>query len=87
MLRRTSAVRLKLAQLRGESKSPKRPRWLSFRELWSPKWADAFIRENETVTGGTEFTYYLAITTGRSPISLMCVRPRPHTRSMRERFT
>lgn len=51
-----------LAQLRGEAPNPKRPRWLSFRELWSPKWAAAFIGEIEKLTGTDRFTYYLAVT-------------------------
>ena len=51
-----------LAQLRGEAPNPKRPRWLNFRELWSPKWADAFIREVELRTGSSQFTYFLAVT-------------------------
>ena len=51
-----------LAQLRGDAPNPKRPRWMSFRELWSQKWAAAFIREIERLTGSDEFTYYLAVT-------------------------
>lgn len=52
-----------LAQLRGEAPNPKRrARWLSFRELWNPKWAAPFIREVETRTGSDRFTYYLAVT-------------------------
>lgn len=48
-----------LAQLRGAAPNPKRPRWLSFREIWNPKWSAAFFREIERRTGTTRFTYYL----------------------------
>jgi hypothetical protein len=51
-----------LARLNGTAKNPKRPRELQFRELWLPKWADAFIAEIEELTGQSEFTYYLAVT-------------------------
>jgi hypothetical protein len=51
-----------LAQLRGTAPNPRRPRWLNFRELWSPKWAQAFIREIEAKTGSSRFTYLLAVT-------------------------
>jgi hypothetical protein len=58
-----------LAQLRGAAPNPKRPRWLSFRELWNPKWAIAFIREIERRTGTNRFTYYLAVTHVRGDIA------------------
>lgn len=58
-----------LAQLRGEAPNPKRPRWMSFRELWSPKWAAAFVREIERLTGNGQFTYYLAVTHVRGDTS------------------
>jgi hypothetical protein len=51
-----------LAQLRGTAKNPKRPRELQFRELWMPKWADAFNAEVKRLTGSSQFTYYLAVT-------------------------
>lgn len=51
-----------LSQLRGEAKNPKRPRMLQFRELWIPKWADAFVDEIEKLTGTNRFTYLLAVT-------------------------
>jgi hypothetical protein len=51
-----------LAQLRGDAKNPKRPRMLQFRELWIPKWAEAFVHEIERLTGTATFTYLLAVT-------------------------
>jgi hypothetical protein len=51
-----------LAQLRGTAKNPKRPRELQFRELWLPKWSDAFVAEIKRLTGTSQFTYYLAVT-------------------------
>jgi hypothetical protein len=51
-----------LAQLQGVNKDRKRPRWRSFRELWDPVWAEAFMREVEARAGTRRFTYYLAVT-------------------------
>lgn len=51
-----------LAQLRGEAPNPKRPQHLRFRELWTPKWAEAFRRRLEELTGQGEFTYCIAVT-------------------------
>jgi len=51
-----------LSQLNGTAKNPKRPRELQFRELWLPKWAEAFLAAIEDLTGQREFTYYLAVT-------------------------
>lgn len=36
--------------------------WKSFRELSKDKWAQAFLREVRTLTGGEEFTYVTAVT-------------------------
>ena len=30
--------------------------------MWSPKWAEAFVREIEALTGSNRFTYFLAVT-------------------------
>jgi hypothetical protein len=35
----------KLAELRGEKKNPKKETWKNFRELWIPKWSEAFRGE------------------------------------------
>jgi hypothetical protein len=51
-----------LAQLYGTAPDTKRPRWLMLRELWSPKWAEAFVEEIARRTGCARFTYYLAVT-------------------------
>ena len=39
-----------------------RERWKPFRELVSPKWAEAFIHKVGEVAGTTEFTYITAVT-------------------------
>lgn len=52
----------KLAQLRGDSKNPKRETWKHFRELWVPKWSEAFHAAIEERTGETQFSYKLAVT-------------------------
>lgn len=51
-----------LGQLRGERKNPKRERWRNFRELWKPKWSEAFCQEVEARTGARVFTYKIAVT-------------------------
>ena len=56
----------KLAQLRGDSKNPKRETWKHFRELWVPKWSEAFHAAIEERTGETVFSYTLAVTRLRS---------------------
>lgn len=52
----------KLAELRGEKKNPKRATWRHFRELWIPKWSDAFRQAILTRTGQSEFDYRIAVT-------------------------
>lgn len=52
----------KLAELRGEARNPKRETWHHFRELWIPKWSEAFCREIERLTGCSSFTYRIAVT-------------------------
>lgn len=52
----------KLAELRGDKKNPKRETWKHFRELWIPKWSEAFRAKIEELTGATEFTYRIAVT-------------------------
>ena len=51
-----------LDQLRGKAPNPKRPRWMQFRELWVPKWAEAFRAKVEDLTGATAFHYSIAVT-------------------------
>jgi hypothetical protein len=51
-----------LRQLRGEARQPKRERWRQFRELWKPKWSEAFRDQVEARTGATKFTYRIAVT-------------------------
>lgn len=53
----------KLAELRGERPSPKgRATWRHFRELWVPKWSDAFRTSIGDLTGQETFTYRIAVT-------------------------
>jgi hypothetical protein len=52
----------KLAELRGDKKNPKRETWRGFRELYNPKWSEAFRREIEIATGAKRFKYSIAVT-------------------------
>lgn len=52
----------KLAELRGEKKNPKRATWRHFRELWVPKWSEAFRQAIFDLTGEREFEYCIAVT-------------------------
>jgi hypothetical protein len=52
----------KLAELRGTKKNPKRATWRNFRELWVPKWSEAFRSTISALTGETTFTYKIAVT-------------------------
>jgi hypothetical protein len=54
--------RKKLMELRENSGPRKRPTWQHFRELWIPKWAEAFRDEIARLTGQNEFAYRIAIT-------------------------
>lgn len=51
-----------LAQLRDERPNPKRARWRQFRELWKPKWSEAFRQQIEERTGAKRFAYRIAVT-------------------------
>jgi len=53
----------KLAELKGERPSPKgRATWRHFRELWIPKWSEAFRQSIADLTGRETFTYRIAVT-------------------------
>ncbi len=52
----------KLAELRGEKRNPKRATWYHFRELWVPKWSEAFRRAIQELTGVSSFAYRIAVT-------------------------
>ena len=54
--------RKKLTELREYSGPRRRPTWQHFRELWSPKWAEAFRNEIARLTGQEKFTYRIAVT-------------------------
>jgi hypothetical protein len=52
----------KLAELRGEKKNPTRATWRRFRELWIPKWSEAFRQAIFDLTGQRDFAYRVAVT-------------------------
>jgi hypothetical protein len=52
----------KLAELRGEKANPKRATWRHFRELWVPKWSEAFRARITELTGVEAFSYRVAVT-------------------------
>lgn len=52
----------KLRELRGEKGNPKRETWRGFRELWEPKWSEAFHSAVREVTGEPVFIYSVAVT-------------------------
>ena len=51
-----------LENLAKNKKISGREAWQAFRELMSPKWAEALIDEVEAITGTREFTYVTAVT-------------------------
>jgi hypothetical protein len=52
----------KLAELRREKANPKRETWRHFREVWVPKWSEAFRTTIEQLTGQRDFDYRIAVT-------------------------
>jgi hypothetical protein len=52
----------KLAELRGTKANPKRETWRHFRELWVPKWSEAFRATVLELTGQSTFDYRVAVT-------------------------
>lgn len=52
----------KLAELREEKPNPKRETWKHFRELWIPKWSEAFRTVIAERTGVHCFQYRIAVT-------------------------
>ncbi|MGH2660186.1 MAG: hypothetical protein ACRDHS_11110 [Actinomycetota bacterium] len=55
-------VRRKLEELRGVASNPKRATWRQFRELWIPKWSEAFRDRIAELTGQSTFSYRIAVT-------------------------
>jgi hypothetical protein len=53
---------LHLGRLHGTRPNPKRETWKAFRELWVPKWAEAFRAKVLELTGASEFHYSIAVT-------------------------
>ena len=58
----------KLAELNGTKKNPKRATWRHFRELWVPKWSQAFRAQVLDMTGAESFAYRIAVTKLRGDI-------------------
>lgn len=54
--------RKKLLELREGSGPRKRQTWRHFRELWVPKWSEAFRHEVQRLTGEQTFSYRIAVT-------------------------
>lgn len=52
----------KLGELREEKRNPKRATWRHFRELWVPKWSEAFRTRIAELTGERVFSYRIAVT-------------------------
>jgi hypothetical protein len=51
-----------LAALHSDRNSHGKPAWRSFRELWKPKWSDAFHRKISELTDESRFAYQIAVT-------------------------
>lgn len=56
----------KIAEIEGNKIVSGRDAWRGFRELHSPKWAEAFINEIERCTGQRTFTYFTVVTALRN---------------------
>jgi hypothetical protein len=52
----------RLAMLRGERPDLTRASWKTYRELWVPKWSQAFIDKIAELTGASAFSYRIAVT-------------------------
>jgi hypothetical protein len=52
----------RLAMLRGEKPDLTRASWKTFRELWVPKWSQAFRTKIAEITGASAFSYRIAVT-------------------------
>lgn len=65
----------KLAELRGERANPKRETWRRFREVWVPKWAEAFRSTVFEITGETAFDYRIAVTSVRGDTAAWSTDP------------
>jgi hypothetical protein len=51
----------KLSELQENKKRGKSETWHHFRELWKPKWSEAFHHAVQDLTGESVFTYSLAV--------------------------
>ena len=57
----------KVAEIEKGKISSGREAWRGFRELYSPKWSEAFVNEVEESTGQRQFTYVTVVTFLRNP--------------------
>jgi hypothetical protein len=62
--------------LKGEKKVGKRYAWQSFRELWVPKWSQAFRDKVYELTGARVFAYRIAVTDLRGSTDAWSENPR-----------
>lgn len=65
----------KLAELNDTKKNPSRATWRHFRELWIPKWSDAFLSVIESLTCSREFAYRIAVTRLRGDAAAWAADP------------
>jgi hypothetical protein len=56
-----------LRELNSETPNEKPEAWRRYRELWVPKWAQAFRETVAKMTGSRQFTYSIAVTKLTSP--------------------
>jgi hypothetical protein len=52
----------RLEQLRGTKRSGRREAWRTYREVWVPKWSEAFRQVIYELTGARNFVYRIAVT-------------------------
>ena len=65
----------KLAELREQKANPKRETWRHFRELWKPKWSEAFRTTVAELTGEWDFSYRIAVTRLRGDAAAWATDP------------
>jgi hypothetical protein len=55
--------------MRREKANPKRETWKGFREIWEPRWSEAFRTAIHDATGASNFRYSIAVTRLRGSLS------------------
>ena len=59
----------KLREMRHEKANPKRETWKGFREIWEPRWSEAFRNAIHDATGSSNFRYSIAVTRLRGKLT------------------